>query len=515
MLKDEFERIWEQLTQKRPHVNNRLEQVRIQNIRGIVDVSIRFPYPVSVLAGPNACGKTTVLHALGCLYINKLGRSFTPAKLFPDFKTKNPDIPHDSGGNNQISYLYYSNKVPSEMLWKRNADKWNKSYFGRKGVNQPERIVYLRNLSQLSSPAEIISLQKMGQEQINCDEIPPQLITLAHQILPHHYARLYLLSHKAKDLLFAERDDADHPSYSEFHMSAGERAILRLSRDISTLHDALILIDEIEAGLHPYTQQVLMLELQRLALRQDLQIIVTSHSPFILESVPSEGRIFLERSDNGVTVTPPYRDFVQRALYHQYLDLLSVVCEDDISEELVRGVVEILSPKLDLRQSIIQVGRDTGKDEFNHYIRALAKFNRLDQFIFVLDGDSRDYKDQLEKTAKTERCSLMILVLPGEYSPERYIITTLNQYSSEYAEHFGCSSHDFRKIVSDFIQLYEKSTGKERDIAKEILHSISLEIKTDEGRIARTVGRVETSRIGSDMEIFSRGLEEFILLWRS
>lgn len=43
-VKDEFERIWEQLTQKRPHVNNRLEQVRIQNIRGIVDISIRFPY---------------------------------------------------------------------------------------------------------------------------------------------------------------------------------------------------------------------------------------------------------------------------------------------------------------------------------------------------------------------------------------------------------------------------------------------------------------------------------------
>ena len=88
-----------------------------------MDISIRFPYPVSVLAGPNACGKTTVLHALGCLYINKLGRSFTPAKLFPDFKTKNPDIPDDSGGNNQISYLYYSTlRIPSEMLWKRSAE---------------------------------------------------------------------------------------------------------------------------------------------------------------------------------------------------------------------------------------------------------------------------------------------------------------------------------------------------------------------------------------------------------
>lgn len=59
------------------------------------------------------------------------------------------------------------------MLWKRNADKWNKSYFGRKGVNQPERIVYLRNLSQLSSPAEIISLQKWDKNKLTVMKFLP------------------------------------------------------------------------------------------------------------------------------------------------------------------------------------------------------------------------------------------------------------------------------------------------------------------------------------------------------
>ena len=57
-------------------------------------------------------------------------------------------------------------------------------------------------------------------------------------------------------------------------MAAGERAILRLSQEITQLNGALVLIDEVETGLHPWVQQLLMLHLQQLALRNDLQIIV-------------------------------------------------------------------------------------------------------------------------------------------------------------------------------------------------------------------------------------------------
>ena len=34
-------------------------------------------------------------------------------------------------------------------------------------------------------------------------------------------------------------------------MSSGERTILRISKDISRLRNALVLIDEVETGLHP------------------------------------------------------------------------------------------------------------------------------------------------------------------------------------------------------------------------------------------------------------------------
>jgi len=63
----------------------------------------------------------------------------------------------------------------------------------------------------------------------------------------------------------ATLENTEDRNYSEFHMASGERAVLRLSIDISNLENALVLIDEVEAGLHPNIQRLLMLELQRLA----------------------------------------------------------------------------------------------------------------------------------------------------------------------------------------------------------------------------------------------------------
>ena len=132
-------------------------------------------------------------------------------------------------------------------------------------------------------------------------------------MLPFRYSEVVNLSSGSKNLLFAAQEAG--AVYSELHMAAGERAMLRLSREIAQLEGALVLIDEVEAGLHPWVQQLLMLQLQQLALRNDLQVIVTTHSPVVLDTVPAHGRVFLERDDAGrVVVRPPYRDVVQNAL---------------------------------------------------------------------------------------------------------------------------------------------------------------------------------------------------------
>ena len=101
-------------------------------------------------------------------------------------------------------------------------------------------------------------------------------------------------------------------------------------------------------AVHPYTQQQVMLELQRIALRQRLQIVVASHSPVVLDCVPPEGRKFLDRDDatNDVRLMPAYRDIFQKSLYGQSRETLSILCEDEVAEGIILGVLDVLQPKL-------------------------------------------------------------------------------------------------------------------------------------------------------------------------
>ena len=133
-----------------------------------------------------------------------------------------------------------------------------------------------------------------------------------------------------------------------------------------------------------------MLELQRIALRNDLQVVVTTHSPVVLDSVPPEGRIFLERdaATLDVTRTPAWRDIFQKALYGQSTDRLSILCEDEVAEGVILGVLDVLNYRNGTRHDDFVVGRDTGSDEFRGHIHAFGKFGKLAGFVFVLDGDA-------------------------------------------------------------------------------------------------------------------------------
>ena len=163
------------------------------------------------------------------------------------------------------------------------------------GSDRPERSVYLITPGSFTHPSEMdgvctmshVMLHKVPESQKT--QFTPSQIAFAHRLLPFRYSRVtdvcldFKFNH-SRGLLLAEQENG--AVYSEFHMAAGERAILRMSQKIADAKSALILIDEVETGLHPSLQKSLMLESQQLALRNDLQIIVTTHSPVVLDSVP-------------------------------------------------------------------------------------------------------------------------------------------------------------------------------------------------------------------------------------
>ena len=246
------------------------------------------------------------------------------------------------------------------MRW-RKLKSWNRSYFGRKAASQPLRDVYLRTLSNLTNPSEVRGVLSMSRASIAPTEtaLTAAEISFAQRVLPFDYDEVVDLESGKKRLLFAVQQDG--PGYSELHMASGERSVMRVAQQITRLSDALVLIDEVEAGLHPWVEQLLMLELQQLALRNNLQVVVTTHSPVVLDAVPENGRIFLQRDDKqDVRVLPAYRDLIQDALYGRSHDRLNVLCEDDVAEGLLQGILDHLLPTLRLPPEAIRIGRDTG-----------------------------------------------------------------------------------------------------------------------------------------------------------
>ena len=509
----ELNEVWDALRASRGQRDEALVEVRITNLRGIDHLRFPFEYPVSVLAGPNGSGKSTVLFACACAYRVPGRRSgdFAPSRLFPNFISQQPTVQSDPAQETELEFHYLHGGDRRFMtLWR--GKSWRRKGDGN---SQPERLVYLRTLANLTSPSEVRSILQLGRKQVRTEAIDPELLMFAHRILPWRYQNLGLIrGQSSRDLLFAEIDDAGETRYSEFHMSSGERTIVRISKDISRLENALVLIDEVDTGLHPFTQQQAMLELQRSALRQKLQIIVASHSPVVLDSVPPEGRIFLDRDHHTghVRREPLYRDIFQKALYGQSQDRLSVLCEDAVAEGVIRGVLDVLNVKLGLRHEDVVVGRNTGRGEFPSHIRMLGKFGKLSDFVVVLDGDSRGEENRLKMVARDFGYRLEPLFLPGNASPEQWLWGILRARPEDYADTFGLAEADIRMIVDRVTNLVAGRV-QQQDAAKTAFGVFAEEINRSVPDVARIVGRME-AETGAIPELL-RGMADHISRWRA
>ena len=233
MIERRFRDLWERLQGKKPHLPHLLAEIHLGGIRGIDDVRVVFDYPVSVIAGGNASGKSTVLFAAACAYkVPGAGvKDFVPSTLFPDYR------PRLGGRGDEkrevvIEFDYSTPDGRRSMRWRRSKG-WNRSFLGRKNVTQPERPVYLRTLGNLSNPSEVRGVLGMSSLRSSPQETPltASQIEFARQMLPFRYSEVVNLSSGSKNLLFAAQKAG--AAYSELHMAAGERAILRLLREIS------------------------------------------------------------------------------------------------------------------------------------------------------------------------------------------------------------------------------------------------------------------------------------------
>lgn len=516
MLERRLEDLWRNLQGKKPHLPHFLSAIRLEGIRGFKNLRVPFDYPVSVIAGGNTTGKSTVLFATACAYkVPGAGsKAFVPSTLFPDYRPK-LGRHQDMQQPVTMEFYYQTPEGEASMRWRRGKG-WNRSYFGRQNASQPERQVYLRTLSNLSNPSEVrgvLSMSRLKSEPPEETPLNASQIEFAHQMLPFRYSEVVSLVSGNKNMLFASQEGG--AAYSELHMAAGERAILRLSQEITQLNGALVLIDEVEAGLHPWGQQLLMLHLQQLALRNDLQIIVTSHSPVILDSVPLNGRIFLDRDDTSgeVVVRPSYRDLIQNALYGRSSEMIKLLCEDEIAEGILEGIFDFLLPNEGMNRETIRIGRDTGANEFPIHAETLRKFGQIHNTVFVLDGDQRN-GDIALKIQNAAKHTVSILFLPGNESPESWVWNRIKYIPDAEIGRLGYTRAGLSNLMNQLDAIYSSASDSPSEVAKNKFQSLSESLRREASEICRIVARLEVGQRESDIQPLADELQGILRQWR-
>jgi len=413
------------------------------SIRGLENFRVDFTYPITAIAGRNGSGKTTVLALAACAFHGfrdgyRLPHRNQPYYTFKDFFIQTEDEVPLSGM--LINYLILhnnwatssTNPMRARAAWqrriKRPGGRWN-NYDRR--VRRP--VVYL-GIDRIVPHAEksvsrsyqrrFVSIEEQGWETT--------VSSIVGRILGHEYSNFEYRQHSRYRLPFVRTGPA---SYSGFNMGAGEDALFGL---ISTIIDCpdgtLLVIDEIELGLHAEAQLRLIDELKSICERKHIQIICTTHSPEILESLPIEGRIFLERLGQSVEVIPGISSkYAFGKLIGRANPELCILVEDNVAMEIVQNC---LTPEQRTRTQILPIGSTTA------VIRHLAvryKENRSQECCAFLDGDAsaaqndwvRQFLHALEGDLDEQEArnwiGARLHYLAGNSWPERWIIETTSE----------------------------------------------------------------------------------------
>lgn len=433
---------------------NTLQKIAIEqsSIRGLGKFDMSFNYPITVMVGENGSGKSTVLSLVSCAFHNNT--SFCPMSLL-------------SNTTKQRRHYTYSDffaftaaergimadiKITSTFLTdkSKNSDTRSKSPKGKwKDYDtRPKRAVSFLGINRILPPSESQTYRNysgsFGANKLT-PEASRELADNMNKVFGRDYTGITQSSHHKYRLYGCTRSTG---SYTGFNMGAGENAVLQLLYEILTAgNGALIVVDEIELGLHVQAQRRLMSILKELCLKNKTQIICSSHSATILSSVPHDARIMVKSRPGTIDVV--YGISAEMAT-SELSGVLTAEKEIFVEDPVAKAFLEAVLP-CDIRRRVDVKVLGSADSSMLYAMETHFREGR-NSFLAVMDGDKRSQKKTKIKavvesladckiiTSKEveEHLENTISFLPGNEWPEKVIVEGL------------ISSTDLNKMLTDF-----------------------------------------------------------------
>ena len=414
-----------------------IKSIKIKNLHGWTGQEMLFRFPVTAIVGENGIGKSTFLKAAVCAYENQSGKNFYPSNMFIGTRWDANALTDAT-----IEYKIRHGDIEKSLRW-RKPNEWG--FTPKKG--KPKRHVYFLDISRtlpLDATAGYAKIAKTARAEagreisLTADSVQELSYVLGQQYDSARFIGTDVNENREIGIL-----KKAYGEISQFHQGAGEDSILDLFKLLQDIpNQSLLVIDEVENSLHPQAQRRFIRYLLKLSRAKKLQIILSTHSPFVLEELPPIGRTMLmQLSDKKEIVYEVSVDFALSTMDDKEHPELFVFLEDEDAATLFWGILKQYSENYDELCKKIST-RPVGSCSVVSNLDKLSKQNKLPyRSLCIIDADKKkDYPD--------------CLAFPGDQAPERQVVLALQgQNWNNLENRFGIGAGTLYKHLDDAVLL--------------------------------------------------------------
>jgi predicted ATPase len=438
-------------------------------IRGLTSFKIKLDYPITAFAGVNGSGKSTMLAIATCAYHNhsqgfKLPKRSRSYYTFSDFFVQHSEEIPPPGVEIRYSFAHNNWKgvpegIASQVRKKKSGGKWNDYDIRIKrtvvflGI---ERIVPHAERSQSRSYSRSFKdLRVHGWET--------QVKDAVGYVLGKRYDDYRQLEYRKYGLPIVKVGDV---VYSGFNMGAGENALFDIFSTIYACgQGALLVLDEIELGLHAKAQRLFIERLKEVCMSTGTQVICTTHSKQIFQCLPDDARFFIESNAGKTKITPGVSaEFAFSKMGAIGEKELEIFVEDPVAKVIIETM---LDGNTRGRLNVTRIGSAAAvaRQLAANYIR-----DHDANILAIFDGDQRILEPKNIEHAQgmaerneniTEWLKSRIEYIPGDTWPEAWLLQKCMEVPGELGSVLGVDADRALAIVE-----YSLQAGKHEEFSE-------------------------------------------------
>jgi len=328
--------------------NYKLKSLYIEKLKGINDLTLEFDdRNVTCIVGANGSGKSTILHALACVFKPKGNYSAKDYNRLSDFFTPNKDASWD--GSSFLIEFEFEEFNPKQKLKQRVSYK--EEYFKKPNKHQSRWLpiyarrhernshyIGLQDLSTLNEDKNAVRYKEYTTEQLE-HKYSEKIKNDMAFILGKEYQKLNdcIVNkngkiEKIKGLKFNDIE------YSELSMGAGEKRVLNV---LYSLHDpslssgGLLLIDELDVLLHEAAFKNLVSVILRCSKEYNIEVVFSTHRETIVDFKDSINICGILNTKNKTLCLPSTNPKIIHELTGRNEKEFEIYVEDEMAKELV------------------------------------------------------------------------------------------------------------------------------------------------------------------------------------